>query len=224
VQFLLVTGLIKKGNSCNQDAFVVIQCEWEKFVVEQNLSDIMETSVSITAVNCFRYYFIHYGPKDQLHHQPIDQYNGKSAPTSSFYFLPAKQKRLHKEIKNLLLSMHLDSKVYNHPRGEEEEVEIAEEPVLLHSGVVTSKASACGWEESIELDEAKTPNLSRIFEGKTQIRSNLLTTIFGELASILGNGNNAVTFNHGNGQKGLALIIKVVKSQESFFEQARKKK
>ena len=120
--------------------------------------------------------------------------------------------------------MHLDSKVYNHPQEEEEEVEIAEEPVLLHSGVVTSKASACGWEESIELDEAKTPNLSRIFEGKTQIRSNLLTTIFGELASILGNGNNAVTFNHGNGQKGLALIIKVVKSQESFFEQVRKKK
>jgi hypothetical protein len=226
LQFLMVTGLIKKGNPKHQDAYAVLQGEWEKFAVEQNLSDIIETSATATYVNRSRHYFIHYGHKDQLYHRPIDQFNGKAPQTSSFNVLGTKQKKLHKEISSLLLSMQLDSKSYSCTWEEEVEdvVIAAEETVLLRCDVTTSKDPVYFWEECIEIDAAKTPNLSRIFEGKSKIQSNLLTALFGELASILGNGNNAVTFYHGNGRKGVALIVPVIKSQESFLEQARKKK
>jgi hypothetical protein len=47
--------------------------------------------------------------------------------------------------------------------------------------------------------------------------------LFGELAYIIRNGNNSVSCYLGNGQKGLAVISPVVKSQESFLEQAGRK-
>ena len=86
-----------------------------------------------------------------------------------------------------------------------------------------SKAPAGCWDEHIALDETKTPNLACLFGKKTSAPNHLLTALFGELVSILGNGDSTVSFFHGNGRKGLAVIIPVVKTQPSFLEQARKK-
>ena len=43
IDFLCMTGLIKRGHSRNQLAAVVVTAEWDKFIDEQNLGDIMET-------------------------------------------------------------------------------------------------------------------------------------------------------------------------------------
>jgi hypothetical protein len=80
---------------------------------------------------------------------------------------------------------------------------LEEEPVLeVVSDDVASKVPAGCWEEYSDLDDAKTPNLCRFFDEKKQISTYLLMAIFGELASILGNGDNSVSFYNGNGRKG----------------------
>ncbi len=76
IEFLYLTGLLKIGNSRNPQATVVIQSEWEKFIVEEHLFDLVET-LNRTAVSGKRYYFVHFGLKENLQHRPIDQFNGK---------------------------------------------------------------------------------------------------------------------------------------------------
>jgi hypothetical protein len=43
IDFLCMTCLIKHGHSQNQLAATVVTAEWDKFIDEQNLTDIMET-------------------------------------------------------------------------------------------------------------------------------------------------------------------------------------
>ena len=43
IEFLCLTGLLKVGNSRNPQATVVIQSEWEKFIVEEHLFELVET-------------------------------------------------------------------------------------------------------------------------------------------------------------------------------------
>jgi hypothetical protein len=112
LQFLMVTGLIKKK------AFKILldmlqYLMSERYLPLKRLKKFTETSVTITMVFHSRYYCIHYGHKDKLHYWPIDQYNGKSSQTSSFHFLPTKQKKLHKQIANMLVTIHAESKAYN---------------------------------------------------------------------------------------------------------------
>jgi hypothetical protein len=61
-----------------------------------------------------------------------------------------------------------------------------------------SEAIPGGWSEEYtqlnELNEVKAPNLSRIFGGKKYIPTNLVSAIFRELLSILGDSNNVMTF------------------------------
>jgi len=160
LQYLVVTGLIEKGSIQNPVGYVVVPHEWEKFVIKENLKDSIETSATITLVLHSRYYFIHYGHKDKLHHQPIDQYNGKSSQTSSFQFLPPKQKKLHKQISNKLVTMHADSKAYNSAQGLDEVVE--EEPIFeVVTDDVANKVPAGCWEEYTDLNGGKTPTLCR---------------------------------------------------------------
>lgn len=78
-------------------------------------------------------------------------------------------------------------------------------------------------DENIGLDNIKSPNLCKLFDTEKTIPKHLLTALFGEMISLLGNGGNTVNFFHGNGRKGLAIIVPVVKTKVSFLEQARKK-
>jgi len=119
----------------------------------------------------------------------------------------------------MLVTMHADSKAYNSARGLEEVVE-KELIFEVVTDDVANKVPAGCWEEYMDWDEEKTPTLCHLFDKKKQISTNFLMAIFGELASILRNGDNSVSYYHRNGQKGLAVIIPVEKSQESFLEQA----
>jgi hypothetical protein len=66
LQFLAGTGLLKHGTQ-NAPSFSVVQDEWDKFILEENLSNIMET-VNRTSVARKKYYFINYGKKAKLIH------------------------------------------------------------------------------------------------------------------------------------------------------------
>jgi hypothetical protein len=118
------------------------------FFIKENLKRFHGESVTIKLVLYSRYYFIQYGHNDKLHHQPTDQnqYNFKASLTSSFHFPPAKQKKLHKLISTLLVSMHVDCKDYNWPQ--EFELEVVYD-------AVTSKVLAGLGGEYTELDRAK---------------------------------------------------------------------
>ncbi len=50
IEFLCSTGLVKKGYSNNPDAYVIVKGEWNKFIYEQNISNITET-ISHTTVS-----------------------------------------------------------------------------------------------------------------------------------------------------------------------------
>ncbi len=50
------------------------------------------------------------------------------------------------------------------------------------------------WDEHIRLDDIKSPNLCKLFDAEKNISKHLLTALFGETTSLLGNGGNAVNF------------------------------
>jgi len=72
LDFLAGTGLLKLGNP----SYCVVQAEWEKFLLEHNLQDIMETD-NRSSVMHSKHYFINYGNKAKLSHCPIDWYDTK---------------------------------------------------------------------------------------------------------------------------------------------------
>jgi hypothetical protein len=75
LEFLYSTGLVKKGNRRSPLSCAVVLAEWDKFIAEENLQDVMEM-VNKTTVDHKKYYFIHYGMKNKPQHRPIDQFNG----------------------------------------------------------------------------------------------------------------------------------------------------
>jgi hypothetical protein len=102
----------------------------------------MEISVTSVLVLCPRYWFNHCSHKDKLQHRRIDLYNGKSSLTSSFHFLQAKQNKLHKQILNLLLSLHVDS--LQSPTG----VRKSKSSLEVASNANTSKVPAGIWKNA----------------------------------------------------------------------------
>ncbi len=172
LQFLVLTGLISR--SPKSDTFSVVPNEWEKFVVEQNLQSSMEITPTITTVGR-RHYFIHYGQKGKLNHIPMDQFKGKiePAPISS---ISSKQKKLHKQISNVLLSMargkkealedpvpdvSCDALTREGEKENEEEEMVIEDVASDAVPNALSEAIPGGWsEEYTQLNEVKAPNLS----------------------------------------------------------------
>jgi hypothetical protein len=43
VEFLISAGLIKVGHSRNPTAVIVVKSEWDKFILEEKVGDLMET-------------------------------------------------------------------------------------------------------------------------------------------------------------------------------------
>ena len=188
LEFLLVTGLIKKGSIRNPLGYSVLPNEWENFVIEENLKEVMETTVTVTSVDRSRYYFIHYGNKDNLQHRPIDQFNGNVLQPISFGFLAARQQKLHKQVSNVLLSMRktdtFDTSVAAEEAAEAEESfldNINSEASKTASETSIGKIPGACWDENIGLDNIKSPNLCKLFDTEKTIPKHLLTAIFGEM-------------------------------------------
>ena len=112
LEFLYSMGLVKAGNSQNPHASVVVQLEWDKFIQEEKLANIME-AVNRTSVSRTRYYFVNYGQKDRLFHRPIDQFNGRmSKPLKGAANLATRQRKFHKQLSNMLLSLRSADQQY----------------------------------------------------------------------------------------------------------------
>jgi hypothetical protein len=72
---------MKVGHSRNSKATMVVKAEWEKFIIEENLSSLME-GANQTFVEEGRHFFINIGSKERLGHRPIDQFNGRATKKS----------------------------------------------------------------------------------------------------------------------------------------------
>jgi hypothetical protein len=103
VQFLCSTGLIKVGNSRNSASTVVVKAEWDHFIEEQQLSDFIEP-INQTSSSKKCHYFVHFGEKAGLNHQPIDQMKG-NAMRPKGKFLVESQWKFQKQLQEVLLVM-----------------------------------------------------------------------------------------------------------------------
>jgi hypothetical protein len=185
------------------------------------------------SVKCFSLkilFFIHYGKKEKLSHRPIDQFDGNRLRMKKNIFITARQKKFHQKVSNMLLSLRSSDEWHKKSSDVEgfPEEWAHESSMVLDEGTVavdeTSLESPSQfWEEDYpNIDVKRHPNLFLLIgEGKkTPLR--VLTAIFAELLSILGNNNNYVDFHYLNGRKGHVLIVPQVKSLHAFMEQARK--
>jgi hypothetical protein len=102
LDFLAGTGLLKRGNP----SYCVVQAEWEKFILEHNLQDIMET-VNWSSVIHSKYYFINNGNKTKLSHSPIDQCDAKWPIKARSLVIIEQQQKFHCQVSKALVSAHL---------------------------------------------------------------------------------------------------------------------
>ena len=173
---------------------------------------------------------LHYGKKEKLSHRPIDQFNGNRLRVKKNIFITARQKKFHQKVSNMLLSLRSS----NEWRKKTSDVEDFPEEWAHESSMVLDEGTVAVDETSLEspsqlweedypnIDVKRHPNLFLLNgEGKkTPLR--VLTAIFAELLSILGNNNNYDDFHYLNGRKRRVLIVPQVKSLHAFMEQARK--
>jgi len=219
VQFLLSTGLIKEGHSRNPSAIVVVTAEWDKFILEEGLEDLME-SVNKTKLH----YFINIGAKSMLRHRPIDQFSEKFELKEFAGYLSARQRRLHKELSEVLISLH-PKNLSSVEELEEEEIEEAADSVEeIKSAVVEPVKVPVLVEEHRDINKENTPVVFQAFNGKERVPLQDLNALFCELQDFLKGKNNAINFTYGNGKCGRAVIVPKVKSQNSFMEKAQKLK
>jgi hypothetical protein len=83
----------------------MVSMEWDKFLMEEWISDIMEP-INQASVNHSRFYFIHIGNKNSLNHRPIDQFNGKFSLPSLPKSLIPHQHKFHKQMSSIFISSH----------------------------------------------------------------------------------------------------------------------
>jgi hypothetical protein len=102
LQFLVGTGLIKRLGR-DKPCYTIVQNEWEKFILEENLQDVME-SINQTSVMRSKYYFINYGRKVRLHHQPIDQFSSKHPLKAKPLFIIERQQKFHQQLSKALVA------------------------------------------------------------------------------------------------------------------------
>jgi hypothetical protein len=68
VEFFCCTGLTKVGHSRNARATVALKAEWEKFVIEENLCNLIK-GVNQTSISGMKHFFINISGKDRLRHR-----------------------------------------------------------------------------------------------------------------------------------------------------------
>ena len=104
LEFLVGTGLIKRVSQVTP-SYAVVQAEWDRFIVEEKLQEIMET-VNRTSVMRSKYYFINYGKKNKLNHRPIDQFDAKHAIKARQLFIINRQQKFYHQVSKTLLASH----------------------------------------------------------------------------------------------------------------------
>ena len=220
IEFMRAAGLVKVGHSRNPNAIVVIKDEWERFMVEQKLSDTMET-VNQSYVDRDRLLFINFGDKKALNHCPRKQFDGRvMGQHYTGAYLAARQRRLHKDISEIILSLEWpkECKELYEKAEEEQEVEKESEDERIEEPSTKSEfilPQTC-------ISEEKTPTLFKMFSGEQQVQTCILNSLFLELVDLLKSNKNAVNFYYANGKPGLTVIVPQVNTLPAFMEKARK--
>jgi len=92
-------------NWSKKNCFSVLYEEWELFIFQERLQDIMDV-VNRSSVSRSEYFFIHNGKKEKLSHCPIDQFNGNRLWLKKNIFITARQKKFHQKVSDMLLSLY----------------------------------------------------------------------------------------------------------------------
>ncbi len=213
-------GLVKVGHSRNPNAIVVIKDEWERFMVEQKLSDTMET-VNKSHVDRDRLLFTNFGDKKALNHCPRKQFDGRvMGQHYTGAYLAARQQRLHKDISENILSLERPKECKELYEKAEEEQEVEEESEDERIEEPSTKSEFILPQTCIS--EEKTPTLFKMFSGEQQVPTCILNSLFLELVDLLKSNKNAVNFYYANGKPGLTVIVPQVKTLPAFMEKAWK--
>jgi hypothetical protein len=216
-------------NWSKKNSFSVLHEELELFINQERLQDIMEM-VNRSSVSRSKYFFILYGKKEKLSHRPIDQFNGNRLRLKKNLFITAWQKKFHQKVSDMLLSLRSSDEWRKKSSDVEDFPEewAHESSLVLDEGTVavdeTSLESPSQlWEEDYVIDVKRHPNVFLLIgEGGGGKPLRVLTAIFAELLSTLGNNNHYVDFHYLSGRKGRMLIVPQVKSIHAFMEQAQK--
>jgi hypothetical protein len=203
-----MTGLIKRGHSQNQLATTVVTTEWDKFIDEQNLGDIMET-INKSSISHNSYYFIHYGKRSNLSHHPIDQYNGRiSKPSMDSAALRVYHYSFHKKLSNMVISFcAVEQPVESLPVHQDDDSISSGSEATVKEGTKMAESTKFIVGEYMKLNESDSPNLSKLFSGASIVSKYHLNALLLELFKILGNKSSAlVDFEYKNGNRGHAIL------------------
>ncbi len=128
--------------------------------------------------------------KESLQHRPIDQFNGKKPKPSKVISVTARQRRFHKQLYDMLLSVRDDNQPFDSigpvvngativsAEGEMKE-EASDDDVEAPKWSLDGK-TPMGFQEKehIMLDGKRTPYLHRLFLTEKKVSYRLLTTLF----------------------------------------------
>jgi hypothetical protein len=209
LDFLAGTGLLKLGNP----SYCVVQAEWEKFLLEHNLQDIMETD-NRSSVMHSKHYFINYGNKAKLSHCPIDQYDTKGQIKARPLIIIVQQQKFHRQVSKALVSAHLYEKLSADANEDGEEME---DVILDNKGEMQPDF------DNVTLNEDNFPVLSSLVSANEKVRARQLHAIFRELLVHLASSHQ-IDWLHRNGRKARAVIIPQVRDKASFMREAWKEK
>jgi hypothetical protein len=216
LQFLAGTGLIKLHNEKTQ-TYSVVQAEWDKFILEEDLGDIMETvnrTTVTTTAGKRKAYFINYGNKKRLRHAPIDQIGSKQL------FIIDRQQKFHRQVSNAVLAMRTSYQ----PKEQKQGSNISSESELEDSEVEEKESEDGGTyiHDTVIVSDADTPTLARLLGESKKVTRSFLNDLLLDLFKVVGMNSNAVEFEYKNGRKGCAVIVPKVKDYVSFHKEARR--
>jgi len=221
MQLLVSTGLIKIGHSSNSSAIVVVKAEWDKFIHEERLQDLMEVP-NRTQVGNDRYFFINLGDKKLLSHRPGEQFNGKFLEKGLTY-ISTRQRKLHKVLSEILIPLR--HKAVNYMKEVEEAVKDVSDDEVEDAIPEPTPSLPVFVEEHKEINQHDFPMLFEMFQGKESVPARYVNALFCELLNLLKKKDSAsVDITYGNGKCGRVVIVPKVKTQASFMEKARKLK
>lgn len=223
IDFLCSAGFLKRGHSKYPNAISVVKAEWDAFVVEEGLGDVLEP-VNISLVSGKRYPFINLGSRKNLRHTPNYQFNGKADMPKFGAYLGARQRKLCKSLSDMVLTLRVYDESHKVLASKEvsEEAEEYDSEDSMEEEDETTPPSEVVWKEKVVLINAtKCPNMSKILP--QQCPKSLINALFCEMLGVLGDGT-CVNFVYRNDKKGCAVVVPQVTSQASLMEQARRLK
>ncbi len=158
MDFLCSIGLLKHDHSRSPNAVTVVSTAWDQFI---NNGDHHKTFCILNGLLLHQY-----GEKSLLHHQHIDQFNGKITILSKAVIsLNGVQKKNHKKITNALLSCRLSNLPETLEPAEAEEVVSSDSDTTVDEQNNNKEVAEVFLGEFTTLNAIETPLLAKLFGG-----------------------------------------------------------